>query len=175
MFNKSSAVAQMGDRLATTDMNRKLVALCPFGGVEVSPHLTQCDQGRGLPPRQVSFWSIVHPTVWPQCTNVTDRTDRQTARQRSDSIGRTVLQTVAQYLSLHFAVASDLFVWKHTETECVVAMFTWMNYDVARTIKYTKHQVLWYRRQSHQVQAAGTRRCCTSVLGGVTASAIPYC
>jgi len=38
--------------------------------------------------------------VRSQCTNVTDRqtdrTDRQIDRQRSDSIGRTVLQTVAQ-------------------------------------------------------------------------------
>jgi len=42
---------------------------------------------------------LIRPTVWPQCTNVTDRqTDRQdtTDRQRTDSIGRTVLQTVAQ-------------------------------------------------------------------------------
>jgi len=31
------------------------------------------------------------PTVWPQCMNVTDRQDRQ----RSDSIGQTILQTVA--------------------------------------------------------------------------------
>ena len=35
---------------------------------------------------------LVHPTVWPQYTNVTDRTDGQ----RSDSAGRTVLQTVDQ-------------------------------------------------------------------------------
>jgi len=34
----------------------------------------------------------MNPTVWPQYTNVTDR---QTG-QRSDRIGRTVLQTVAQ-------------------------------------------------------------------------------
>ena len=34
---------------------------------------------------------LIHPTVWPQYTNVTDRQDRQ----RSDSIGRTVLQMVA--------------------------------------------------------------------------------
>jgi len=37
---------------------------------------------------------LIHPTVWPQYTNVTSRhtgqTDRQTG-QRSDSIGRTVL------------------------------------------------------------------------------------
>jgi len=44
---------------------------------------------------------LIRPTVWPQNTNVTDRTDRQYRqigqdRQRSDSIGRTVLQTVAQ-------------------------------------------------------------------------------
>jgi len=51
----------------------------------------------------------IHPTVWPQCTNVTDRQDRQTDRQtrqtvrqdrqRLDSIGRTVLQTVAQNIA----------------------------------------------------------------------------
>ena len=34
---------------------------------------------------------LIHPTVWPQYTNVSDRTDRQTGL-----IGRTVLQTVAQ-------------------------------------------------------------------------------
>jgi len=38
---------------------------------------------------------LIHPIVWPQYTNVTDRTDRQ----RSDSIGRTVLETVAQTIS----------------------------------------------------------------------------
>ena len=36
------------------------------------------------------------PAVWPQYTKVTDRQDRQ----RSDSIGRTVLQTVAQKASV---------------------------------------------------------------------------
>jgi len=49
---------------------------------------------------------LIRQTVWPQYTNVTDRqTDRQdrtgqTDRQRSDSIGRTVLQTFAQKLHL---------------------------------------------------------------------------
>jgi len=36
---------------------------------------------------------FIRPTVWPQYTNVTDRTD---STQRSDSIGQTILQTVAQ-------------------------------------------------------------------------------
>jgi len=41
--------------------------------------------------------TLIRPTVWPQIqyTNLTDRTDRAD-RQRSDSIGRTVLQTVAR-------------------------------------------------------------------------------
>jgi len=51
---------------------------------------------------------LIRQTVWPQYTNVTDRqrdrqTDRQLdtqGRQWSDSIGRTVLQTVAQKMEL---------------------------------------------------------------------------
>ena len=50
---------------------------------------------------------LTRPTVWPQCTNVTDRTnrqdrkgqdrtDRQTDRQQSNSTRRIVLQMVAQ-------------------------------------------------------------------------------
>ena len=145
-----SAAAEMGDRLATIDMDRKLGAvplwtrgswvpiyntmwpgsrpislpsgifihpavwpqqtraeswgrLCPFGEGELDPHLTQCGHGRGLPPCQVSSWSIQpfgHNTPTLQTEQrgqiAQDRqTDRQTG-QRSDSIGRTVLQTVAQ-------------------------------------------------------------------------------
>jgi len=37
----------------------------------------------------------MRPTVWPQYTNVTNRTG-QTDRQRSDSVGRTVLETIVQ-------------------------------------------------------------------------------
>jgi len=44
--------------------------------------------GRGLPPRQ-SF-ILIHPTVWPQHTNTTNRT----GQLQSDSIGRTVLHMV---------------------------------------------------------------------------------
>jgi len=53
----------------------------------------------GPRPTCTPSFILIHPTVWPQFTNVTDRqtgqTDRQ-VRQWSDSIGRTVLQTVAQ-------------------------------------------------------------------------------
>jgi len=47
---------------------------------------------------------LIRPTGWPQYTNVTDRqTERQDRqnRQRSDSIGRTVLWTVTQKRLAH--------------------------------------------------------------------------
>jgi len=50
-------------------------------------------------PTSVPSGILMYPTVWPQYTN--SQTDRQTDRQdrqQSDSIGRTVLQTVAQKL-----------------------------------------------------------------------------
>jgi len=55
--NKSSAVAEMGDRLATIDVGRKLGAMgCapPFGGAGAGSYLTQYCLGRGLPPYQVA-------------------------------------------------------------------------------------------------------------------------
>jgi len=66
--------------------------VCPFGG-ELGPHLTQCGQGQGLPACQVSSWSIQpfgHNTPTSQ-TGIQVRTG-----QRTDSIVRTDLQTVAQ-------------------------------------------------------------------------------
>jgi len=47
-------------------------------------------------PASMPSFILIHPTGWPQYTNVADTQDRQTDRQWSDSIGRTVLQTVAQ-------------------------------------------------------------------------------
>jgi len=47
----------------------------------------------GLRPTCVPSFILIHPNVWPRYTNVTDVTG-QTDRQRSDSIGSTVLQTV---------------------------------------------------------------------------------
>ena len=76
-LNESSAVTEMGDRLVTIVMGRKV-----GGGASVSlslgelgPHLTQCRLGRGhtLVPSGI----LIHPTVWPQYTTVTERQDRQ--------------------------------------------------------------------------------------------------
>jgi len=63
---------------------------------ELSPHLTQCGLGRGLPPHQVVPWSI-QPFGHNTLTTQTDRQEIED-RQRSDSTRRTVLQTVAQKL-----------------------------------------------------------------------------
>ena len=48
----------------------------------------------GPRPSSMPSFILIHPTVWPQYTNVTDR---QTG-QRSYSIGRTILQMVTQKL-----------------------------------------------------------------------------
>ena len=85
--------------LATTDrlMGRKLGKwLCPFGGGRPgspSSRLTHRGQGQGLPARQVSSGSV--QPFGHKYANVKDRTG-QRDRQRYDSIGRNVLQTVAQ-------------------------------------------------------------------------------
>jgi len=47
----------------------------------------------GPRPTCMPSFVLIRPTIWPQCTNVTDR---QTDRQRTNSIGWTVLQTVVQ-------------------------------------------------------------------------------
>ena len=88
-FNKCSAVAGMGDRLVTIDMDRKLGAVPLWGRGAGSPSNTLSP---GPKPTSIPSGILIYPTVWPQYTNVKDRTDRQW----SDSIGRTVLQTVAQ-------------------------------------------------------------------------------
>jgi len=86
----------------TQYMGRKLGGglLCPlpFAEGELVPHLTRRSPSNTMWPRprstSVPSFTLIHPVVWPQYTNVTDR-HRQTG-QPSDSIGRTVLQTVAQ-------------------------------------------------------------------------------
>jgi len=66
----------------------------PFRGGAGSPSNTMWPGPR---PTSVPSGILIHPTVWPQYTNVTDRTDRQTDRTTIRSLtGRTVLQTVVQ-------------------------------------------------------------------------------
>ena len=66
----------------------KIGGLCPFWG-ELSPHLTQCGLGRGLPPYQVASWSIQPfghntPTLQTDSTgqDKTGQTDGTMVRQQ---------------------------------------------------------------------------------------------
>jgi len=68
----------------------KIGGLCPFGGG--APGCPSSTVWPGLRPTCVPSFIWIRSTIWPQYSNVTDRTDRQ----RSDSIGPTVLQTVIQ-------------------------------------------------------------------------------
>jgi len=56
-LNKSSAVAETGDRLAT-DMGREWGGAAVGAGSPLGSHLTQCGLGRRLPLYQVATWSI---------------------------------------------------------------------------------------------------------------------
>jgi len=79
LCNKSLAVAEMGGRLATIDKGRKMeavVPVCPFPLGELGPPSNTVWPG----PRSTSVPSgiLIHSTVWPQYTNITDRRDRKT-------------------------------------------------------------------------------------------------
>jgi len=78
-------------------MGRKLGGGCAlWGGGAGFPSNTMWPGPR---PACTPSFILIRPIVWPQCTNITDRQDRTDDRQRTDSIGRTVLQTVAQKLT----------------------------------------------------------------------------
>jgi len=92
----------MGHRLATTDMGQKLGEAVPLWG-ELDRYVKQCGLGQGLP--SYTKWHL-HPSNRLATIHQGYRQDRQD-RQRSDSIGRTVLQTVAQKTS-----------WQCVNTSC---------------------------------------------------------
>ena len=98
-----NSVAEMGDRLATIDMSPKVGAAVSLYVGDLGPHVTQCGLGRGLPSYQVASRSIQpfgHNTPTLQAhrhTQIVVQTDRQ--RSDSNSIERTVLESVAQKMS----------------------------------------------------------------------------
>jgi len=78
----------------------------PLSGGAGSPSNTMWP-GPGPRPTSMPSFISIHPTVWPQYINVRDRTDRQD-RQRSDGLGRTILQMVAQKPTWQMADARTL-------------------------------------------------------------------
>ena len=70
VVDKCSAVAEMGDRLATIVMGRKLGAVAPFlGGGAGFPSNTMSP---GPKPTSVPSFILIRATVWPQYTDRTD-------------------------------------------------------------------------------------------------------
>jgi len=97
-------------------------------------NLTQCRLGQGLPP-YVPNGILIHPTVWTQYANVTDRqTDRQTVEtgQRSRNIGRTVTCN-GRSIECRNAGGTkivQLLVCFRTQVHCIIAVdFTSSNGD----------------------------------------------
>ena len=74
--DKSSAVAEMGDRARAKWAGKWQGAAVPLSGVEAgSPSNTISPGPR---PTSVPSGILIHSTVWPQYINVTDRTVRTT-------------------------------------------------------------------------------------------------
>ena len=96
ILNKSSAVAEMVDRLATTDMSRKVGAIVHLSlGVAWSPSNTNTTSPgpRPIPPYQVASLSI-QPFGHNTPTLQTGRQDRQD--NGPVAYGEPLLVTVAQ-------------------------------------------------------------------------------
>jgi len=90
-INKSSAVAEMGDRLANRPKSGGL--MCPFPWGAGSPSNTMSPGPR---PTSVPSGILIHPTVWPPTY-----TDRQTGQRRQ-------LQSWSQTCSgLEFGLSSS--------------------------------------------------------------------
>jgi len=85
--------------LPATDMGRKLGGAMSFGGGWAgSPCNTMWPGPR---PTCMPSFILIRPTVWQ---NTPMSQTGQTDRQRTDSIGRTVLQTVAQKVNTPIAI-----------------------------------------------------------------------
>jgi len=78
--NKSSAVAEMGDRLATIDIAQKVWGCCALFRGEIAGFPSNT-MSPGPRPTSIPTGTLtIHPTVWPQYTNVPDRTDTTDSR-----------------------------------------------------------------------------------------------
>ena len=63
LTHKSSAVAEMGDCLATIDMGQKLGAVPLLGGRVGSPSNTMSPWPK---PTCLPSGILIHPAIWPQ-------------------------------------------------------------------------------------------------------------
>jgi len=112
-YNKSSAVVEMGDHTTSKWAEKWGWGCCsPFREEVIgSPSNTMPPGPR---PTSVQSGILIHPAVWPQYTNVTDRQTRQTG-QRSRSIGRVTCNCRPK--SLVFICVRATIWTKEMETE----------------------------------------------------------
>jgi len=81
--NKSSEVAEMGDRLATVNTGRKMeAAVCPF--LQNGSWVPSNTMSSGPSPTSVPSGILIHSTVRPQYTNITDRQDIHNADRQDN-------------------------------------------------------------------------------------------
>jgi len=83
----------MGNHFATIDMGEKVEgAAVPLSvGWEMGPPPNTMSPGQR--PTFIPSGILIHPTIWPQYSNVTDRQDKQ----RSDSTGGTLRDQLESY------------------------------------------------------------------------------
>jgi len=110
---KSSAVAEMGDRARARWAEKWGGCCAPFrGGPEAgSPSNTMWPGPR---PTPIPSGILIYPTVWPGHQRY-DRTNRTTVQL---SLGRTVLQTVAQKLAKTVVDGIETLIGCSTCTSC---------------------------------------------------------
>jgi len=110
-------------------------------------------------PTSIPNGILIHPAVWPQYTNVTDRQTWQTG-QRSDSIGRTVLQTVAQWPTV--CTSSDKEEIRRDKTLAHKIDIDSVTGGVSQRVKSSRYTLDWYLSISQTGSARPTvlTRCC---------------
>ena len=95
-------------------MSQKLggAAVSPFFWGELGPHLAQCGRDEAYLRAKFHLDPSSHlATIHKRC-----RQDRQTG-QTCDSMGRAVLQTVAQKPQLHNTTIYASFIWHYRENK----------------------------------------------------------
>ena len=92
--------------------------LCPFGWVELGPHLIQCHLGQGLPPYQVASWSVKpfgHNTRVLQTTGDRQTTSHDNSRTLHCN-GRLIMRFVIFIIHQGLENIETFFVKTKTKT-----------------------------------------------------------
>jgi len=129
-------------------MGRKL-GVCPLGRGSWAPSNTMWP---GPKPTCMPSFFLIHPTVWPQYTKVTDRTDRQTDRQDNGLIaqGEPFTNGRPKIALLHLQVTNARFALESP-------LFYGIHFSLASPQVDVSEFVNWRARMSNQNDA--THRC----------------